>query len=119
MRRDIVETKRTQREQILIQLKDMIIETLSDVPVNVYLFGSWARNEEKRTSDIDIGLQSRVEIPIEKWVELRERIEESSIPYRVDLVDLSKANSFLVDKVKSEGILWRDYSNDSSSQTKH
>lgn len=111
--------KRSERERILKLLKDIVLDTLDDVSAKVYLFGSWAREEEKRTSDIDIGLLSKEDIPIRKWVELRERIEESCLPYRVDVVDLSKANTVLVEKVKREGILWRDYTNDSSSQTKH
>jgi predicted nucleotidyltransferase len=119
IRSGIVELKRSERDRILMLLKDIILDTLDDVSAKVYLFGSWAREEEKRTSNIDIGLLSKEEIPIAKWVELRERIEESYLPYRVDLVDLSKANSVLVEKVKSEGIIWRDYTNDSSSQTKH
>ncbi|CCQ93685.1 conserved hypothetical protein [[Clostridium] ultunense Esp] len=37
---------------------------------------------------------------------LRERIEESPIPYRVDLVDLSKAEDSFREKVMKEGISW-------------
>jgi predicted nucleotidyltransferase len=118
IRSGIVELKRSERDRILMLLKEIVLDTLDDVSTKVYLFGSWAREEEKRTSDIDIGLLSKEDIPIRKWVELRERIEESCLPYRVDVVDLSKANTVLVEKVKREGILWRDYTNDSSSQTK-
>ncbi|WP_145523927.1 nucleotidyltransferase family protein [Virgibacillus sp. SK37] len=107
------------RDQILLQLKQIVLETLKDVPVSIYLFGSWARNEEKRTSDIDIALRPQKEIPMKEWVELRERIEESTVPYKVDLVDLSKANSNIVEKVGKEGIVWRDCSNDLRAQTGH
>ncbi|GGB36086.1 nucleotidyltransferase domain-containing protein [Virgibacillus dakarensis] len=105
------------RDQTLMHLKNIINTTLKDTPANVYLFGSWARMEEKRTSDIDVALQSQEEIPTIKLVELRERIEESTLPYRVDLVDLSKANPDIVKKVKREGIQWKDCSNESKSQT--
>jgi predicted nucleotidyltransferase len=114
-----VKSSQSQRDQMLNILKNIIIDTLCDVPVNVYLFGSWARKEEKKTSDIDIALQSAEEIPVDKWVELREKIEESILPYKVDLVDLSKASPAIIEKVRREGILWRDYWNDSSLQTKH
>ena len=102
----------SKRDQILLQLRQIVLETLKNIPVSIYLFGSWARNEEKQTSDIDVALHSQKEIPIEKWVELRERIEESTLPYNVDLVDLSKANSMIVEKVEKEGIVWRDCTND-------
>ncbi|WP_158701694.1 nucleotidyltransferase family protein [Lentibacillus sp. Marseille-P4043] len=106
------------RDQILLHLKNIIDTTLKDIPADVYLFGSWARKEEKRTSDIDVALQSPEEIPIIKWVELRERIEESPLPYRVDLVDLSKADQDLINRIKKEGIQWKGYSNEFKSQTK-
>jgi hypothetical protein len=97
---------RIDREDILNYLKKIIAETLQDQPVEVYLFGSWARKEEKRTSDIDIAVSSHSAIPLSKWVELREKIDESELPYRVDLVDLSKVNPSFKEKVKKEGILW-------------
>ncbi len=107
---------RQNRDQILKHLKSIIISTLNDTPTNVYLFGSWARMEEKRTSDIDIALLSPEGIPDYKWAELRERIEESTLPYHVDLVDLSKADHEFVIKVEKEGIKWKDYSNVFRSQ---
>ncbi|MBM7600621.1 putative nucleotidyltransferase [Virgibacillus halotolerans] len=102
---------KVKRENSLILLKNILMKTLTDVQVNIYLFGSWARNEEKRTSDIDIALQSDEEIPINKMVELRENIEESMLPYHVDIVDLSKASPNLVENVMREGIMWKDCTN--------
>lgn len=110
-------SNRSQREQTLTLLKNILIRTLKDVPVNIYLFGSWARNEEKRTSDIDIALQSQEEIPTKKLVELREEIEESTLPYNVDLVDLSKVNSIIINKVIREGIVWKDCTKGYKAQT--
>lgn len=36
----------TQRNQTLNQLKNIVNDSLQNIPVNVYLFGSWARKEE-------------------------------------------------------------------------
>jgi len=107
-----------QRAQSLRQLNHIINKTLADLPVNVFPFGSWARQEEKRTSDIDIALQPKEDIPKEKWVELRERIEESTLPYIVDLVDLSKANFVFTEKVMKEWIQWRDCTNEFNQQAR-
>ena len=74
--------------------------------------------EKKRTSDIDIALYSNQEIPRKILVKLYDQIEESTIPYKVDVVDLSKTNTTFTDKVLKEGISWRDYMNESKSQTK-
>ena len=98
----------SRREQTLLQLKNIVLQTMNDVQVNIYLFGSWARNEEKRTSDIDIGFLPIEKIPIKKWVELRDKIEESHLAYSVDVVDLSKVDSSLVKVVVEEGIVWKD-----------
>jgi hypothetical protein len=40
--------------------------------------------------------------------ELETEIEESTVPYEVDLVDLRYADPALFDEVRREGIKWRD-----------
>jgi predicted nucleotidyltransferase len=101
------------REQILSELKKIILDTLNGLDVKVYLFGSWARNEEKQSSDIDIAVEFNThQFPSSKWLELHERIEESTIPYHVDVVNLENANSTLVKNVKKEGVTWKDFKND-------
>lgn len=102
-----LELMSSDREDILRYLKQLVLEALQDVSTRVYLFGSWARHQEKRTSDIDIAIDPDDTIPNEKWIELRERLEESTIPYRVDLVDLTHADSNIKQKVEKKGILWK------------
>ncbi|WP_240675937.1 nucleotidyltransferase family protein [Ammoniphilus sp. CFH 90114] len=101
---------RLNREMLLDQVKDIVVQAAQDYPVSVYLFGSWARNEEKRSSDIDIAIDSEEEgISPSLLNTLRDAVEESLIPYRVDIVDLVKADPAIRQKVQKEGILWRDY----------
>ncbi|SDZ84483.1 hypothetical protein SAMN05421743_101397 [Thalassobacillus cyri] len=100
------------RERILEQLKSIFNEQLTKENARVYLFGSWARQEEKHSSDIDIAIESHSPISPSKWNKLIEQIEESTIPYKVDVVDLHHAKEALVQQVKEEGILWKDYAND-------
>ncbi|WP_059104547.1 nucleotidyltransferase family protein [Shouchella shacheensis] len=95
------------REATLALLKSIIQQTLRNVNAEVYLFGSWARKEEKRTSDIDIGILSDPKIPEKTWVALRDAVEESLIPYHVELVDLTSTSSEFLAQVKKEGILWK------------
>jgi len=38
--------------------------------------------------------------------EIRERLEESDIPYTVDVVDLARTSQTFRDKVRREGIRW-------------
>ena len=46
------------RERILEELQFILNEELVKENVRVYLFGSWARHEEKQSSDIDIAIES-------------------------------------------------------------
>ncbi|MDC3412306.1 nucleotidyltransferase domain-containing protein [Aquibacillus sp. 3ASR75-11] len=100
------------REHILNQLRNILNETLFEENVRVILFGSWARKEEKQSSDIDIAIEEMEQIPSFKWLEIMDRIEESTIPYHVDIVNLKNASSALIQNVKEEGIIWKEFKND-------
>ncbi|WP_185819448.1 nucleotidyltransferase family protein [Salibacterium salarium] len=98
----------TIRDKILQELKELVVGQLSSEKVRIYLFRSWATQEEKQSSDIDIAIETERPLDPLTWNELVEEIEESTIPYNVDVVDLRNASSHLVRKVKEEGILWKD-----------
>ena len=85
-------------------LKRFIKEFFKDKEVEVYLFGSRARMDHSRYSDIDIGFISGESIQKELTL-LREIIEESNCPYNVDIVDLSQ-NDELLKTVLKEGKRW-------------
>lgn len=74
--------------------------------VEFKLFGSRARGDARRTSDIDIALYSPSAIPTADMAALREALEESRVPFRVDLVDYAKADSELRAAIDSESIPW-------------
>jgi predicted nucleotidyltransferase len=67
-----------------------------------------ARGEVRRHSDIDIAILPRDDLPAGFFAELAADIEESPIPYDVDLVDLRRADPALVAEVRREGVKWRD-----------
>ena len=72
----------------------------------VYLFGSWARGTQRRTSDIDIAVEASTPLPPGVLARLGEALEESPIPYRVDVMDLASADAELRDRVRREGRPW-------------
>ncbi|MCF6093417.1 nucleotidyltransferase domain-containing protein [Microaerobacter geothermalis] len=94
------------RDLILNQVKEILSKHLHHLPVRVYLFGSWAKNEEKRSSDIDIAIWYKQPLPENTLFKIREAFEESAIPYKVDVVDLVEAAPYLSEKVFKEGIEW-------------
>jgi hypothetical protein len=62
----------------------------------------------RQHSDIDIAILPRDELPLGFFAELDAEIEESTIPYDVDLVDLRHADLALVAEIRREGVKWRD-----------
>lgn len=96
-----------QRKEILDLTKKTILDYVKETPLQVYLFGSWAKNKERHTSDIDIGILSKASLTDDYLADLRSFLEESAIPYRVDVVDLSEVDPLFLKKVKEEGILWK------------
>lgn len=74
----------------------------------LYLFGSVARGDARPSSDIDIAIEAREPMPEALLATLRERLEDSNIPYTVDIVDLARANPDMQRRIRREGIPWTD-----------
>jgi len=95
-------------ESSLKLLKDMAKGVFKGEEVTVFLFGSRARGDYLETSDVDVAIISKGEVNKSKVALFRERIEDSNIPYKVDVVDLSQAPREFTDKVLKEGVLvWK------------
>lgn len=90
----------------LQQLHDALKPLLSRHRLSIRLFGSRARGDARRASDIDIALVGSEPLPLEELAEARQSLEESSIPFRVDLVDYATASPALKNAIDSEGIEW-------------
>ena len=96
------------REQAVEKLRRMVLNALGEHDAGVWLFGSCARGEARQHSDIDIAILPRDNLPVGFFGELDADIEESTIPYDVDLVDLRNANPVLIAEILREGIPWRE-----------
>ncbi len=94
----------------LQQSKHIVAKQLAGHAVDAYLFGSRAKGTATRHSDIDIALFSKSIMPLALASHLRETFEESTIPYQVDIVDLSTVSENFRKKVLQEGVLWYDSS---------
>jgi predicted nucleotidyltransferase len=86
------------------ELEEFLKVYFKNKEVKIYLFGSRARGENSRFSDTDIGFLSDKDLS-KDLVILRELVEESNIPYKVDMVDLS-TNRELLEIVMKEGKRW-------------
>lgn len=89
-------------------VRNIVLEKLKGYAVRVYLFGSRARGDAHRASDIDVAIQPLEELPGWVLAELRAALEDSDCLYHVDVVNLDEADHTLRARVLEEGILWSD-----------
>ena len=93
--------------EYVLEAKEFTLKFWQNQSVRIYLFGSWARGGAKRSSDVDIAIESREDMSF-LIGEFREALENSCIIYNVDVVDMNFAAESLCKKIREEGIVWKD-----------
>ena len=88
------------------RIRQMVLSVLADEEADVYLFGSWARGTARHGSDVDVAVEFIGASNERKIADLREQLEESTIPYRVDIVGMSRAAETLREEIRRDGIRW-------------
>ena len=95
----------------ITQARSIVQDVTGTFDVTVHLFGSWARGEAASYSDIDIAVDSPHPLPRGVLSQLRERFEESTIPYRVEVVDLRRTDPAFRQRIIKEGVRWSGLKN--------
>jgi hypothetical protein len=95
-----------QREQTLAAVRAIVLAALGGHDADVYLFGSWARGNDRRSSDIDVAVDPHAPLPPTVVAAMRDALEESTIPYRVEIVNLAEAGPAFRARVLQEGQRW-------------
>jgi uncharacterized protein len=72
--------------------KEIILDQLDDPNVKVFLFGSRAGNRPGSGSDIDVGFAGFQKPSETTFRRINLALEESRIPYQIDLVDFDKVS---------------------------
>ena len=91
------------KRHIEIKIIDFIRKKISDV-ISIYIFGSFAANQETPSSDLDIAyFASKKTNSVKKW-EIQEELA-SLLDIDVDLVDLQEASVILRTEVIEKGKL--------------
>ena len=93
--------------EYVLEAKEFTLKFWQNQPVRIYLFGSWARGEARRSSDVDIAIESKEDMSF-LIGEFREALENSCIIYNVDVVDMNFAAESLCKTIREEGIVWKD-----------
>jgi len=88
------------------RVRGIVLKHINPTTGEVWLFGSAARGDMRASSDIDVAIEPRNELPPMALVLLREELEESTIPYIVQVVDLRTASDSLIEAVREEGVQW-------------
>ena len=86
------------------ELKAFLKEYFEADEVDLFLFGSRARGDYSKFSDVDLGIYKKKDVDL-KISLLREILENSNLPFKVDIVVLNNNEKFK-DIVSKEGIKW-------------
>jgi len=99
---------RKKEERFVKELKQAVLNLLKDKQCSVYLFGSRARGNYRRSSDADIAVEGLSEEEFKRFKRsLDELLEESRIPFSVDIVNLNKVSNEMKQVILKEGIRWK------------
>lgn len=77
-------SKKTEKE-----IKDIIFLFLDKKKYQVFIFGSRALKKAEKFSDYDIGIWGEKPVSDDVLAMIKETLEESDLPYVVDIVDFS------------------------------
>jgi len=83
------------KKRYIEKVREMILKYFRNEPVKVFIFGSRALGTAGVGSDVDIGIQAKRGVSVEKLklAKLREELEESTIPYKIDVVDMNDTSA--------------------------
>ena len=98
-------------ERALREVRAVVARVLGERDATVYLFGSFASGTQRRSSDIDLAIESATPLPRSLLAKLRDALEESRVPYRVDVVDLAEADPAFRERVRRTGRVWIEPAN--------
>ena len=90
-------------------VREKILSLFDKTDVKIYLFGSRSRGDYKRGSDFDIGFENIEEKIFRKLkIKFLDYLEESIVPYKVDMVLFDSAVPDFVKEAKKDLIIWKD-----------
>jgi predicted nucleotidyltransferase len=89
-------------------MRDLVLEVTDKLECTVFLFGSRARGEYRRSSDIDIGFSGLSDMSFTRVRDhLLSELEDSLIPHHVDLVNIDATSREFQDAAMQKVIVWK------------
>ena len=96
-------------DKYIEQIKKIVLSFLENENMMIIFFGSRAEGNADEGSDVDIAIKGEKSIEPLLISKIKTRLEESNIPYRVDIIDLRKADKVFVQNVLETGIVWKNF----------
>lgn len=76
-------------------VNDLVVRPLKSLGARVYIFGSRARGDHQKFSDLDVLVEFPQEMSFSTLGKIRSAVEESNLSIKVDIVDTAElAESF-------------------------
>jgi predicted nucleotidyltransferase len=87
-------------------IEELLVKPLKSLGLRVWIFGSRARGNQREFSDVDIlyEIPKGVKLPPGFLFLLKDKLEDSRLPYKVDLVDHTAVAQSYRSQVDSEKI---------------
>lgn len=74
-----------------------------------YYYGSRVKGTFNKTSDLDILIKGNQEMPLKNLVELKEKFDESKLPYIVNFTDYNNIDDNFYSLIKDDLVLVKDF----------
>ncbi|NVK42615.1 MAG: nucleotidyltransferase domain-containing protein [Oceanospirillaceae bacterium] len=90
-------------------IRRLVMELLSGAlgpGVDVFVFGSRARGNARKSSDLDILLCAAGPIDFSQLAEASEQLAESDLPFSVDLLDQARISESFKRRIASDLVNW-------------
>ena len=87
-----------------IKYIDFIKNTVSSIldDAEIYMFGSRTHGKATKYSDIDIALKLDKIIEIDEVLKIKSKFQDSTFPYKVDIIDLNSIDEKFFNIIKDD-----------------
>lgn len=87
--------------------KNIVLKELDDFDCTIFLFGSRATGENHRFSDMDIGVIPGENFNKKLFAGIREKLNDSIIPFKVDLVNFNEVSPKFKEEALKHVVYWK------------
>lgn len=88
-------------------VKQIVLNHIDTNQYQVFLFGSRACGNAKKHSDIDVGILGNQKFSVIKKFDIEDAIDESIVPYKVDLVDFFSLDNKFKSEALKKIVIWK------------